>query len=372
MKGRITALILVLLLLCAAAGLAEGVGERIPNWAADSPAMASIIAFVETVTDEDSPDYIPPEARIVLFDSDGTLIGERYPTYSDQCMLMERLLHDDSSDGNPDDVAFAQALEAAYQNREPLPDSPRSTAQMAAESFAGFTVEEYRAYVDAFLELPVPGFEGMTYGTRFFMPMVSLVQYLAEHDFRVYICSGTERIFVREMIAEPLGAWIPPYQVIGSSFSLVATGQGDTAPRSYTYAPDDEVLLGGNLEFKNLKMNKVVRIVDEIGVPPVLVFGNSSGDFAMAQYALQHGGRAYMLLCDDTERDYGDADEAAQFAEECAALGFETISTRDEFETLYGEGVTLAREEKSDVTPPDSADVSGDILADDVELNDAA
>ena len=71
-----------------------------------------------------------------------------------------------------------------------------------------------------------------------------------------------------------------------------------------------------------------------------MVFGNSSGDFAMGQYALQHGGRAFMLLCDDTERDYGDADEAAAFAEKCAALGFETVSMRDEFETIYAETVS--------------------------------
>ena len=316
--------------------------ERIPDWRADSPAMASIVAFVETVTDEASPNYVAPEARIALFDSDGTLIGERYPTYSDQCMLLQRLLHDDTSQGNPEDVAFASALEAAILNHAPLPDSPRSTAQMAAESFAGFTVEAYRAYVREFLKQPVAGFEGMTYGERFFVPMVSLVQYLKAHDFQVYICSGTERVFLRELVAEPLGAWIPPYRVIGSTFSLIATGQGDTAPRSYTYAPDDQVLLEGNMIFKNLKMNKVVSIVNEIGLPPILVFGNSSGDFAMGQYALQHGGRAYMLLCDDTERDYGDADEAAAFAEACEALGFETVSMRDEFETIYSEGVVKA------------------------------
>ena len=360
---RFISFILVLLLAVSAVGCAEAPasgpaaaestvdasrpdsgGEAIPNWNAGSPALASITAFVEAVCDEASPDYLPPEERIALFDSDGTLIGERYPTYSDQCMLIERLLHDESSEGNAEDVAFAAALEAAIQNHEPLPDSPRSTAQMAAESFAGFTVEEYRAYVSEFLEMPVPGFDGMTYGERFFLPMVSLVEYLADHDFLVYICSGTERIFLREMIAEPLGKWIPPYRVIGSTFSLTATGQGDTEGRSYTYSPEDEVLLEGNMIFKNLKMNKVVSIVNEIGVAPALVFGNSSGDFAMGQYAVQHGGRAYMLLCDDTERDYGDIEEAEAFAAKCADLGFETISMRDEFNTIYGDSVALTED----------------------------
>ena len=99
------------------------------------------------------------------------------------------------------------------------------------------------------------------------------------------------------------------------------------------------MLLEGDMIFKNLKMGKVISIVNEIGIPPILAFGNSSGDFAMGQYAVQNGGRAYMLLCDDTQRDYGDLEVAASFAEKCAALGFETVSMRDEFETIYGDGV---------------------------------
>ena len=128
---------------------------------------------------------------------------------------------------------------------------------------------------------------------------------------------------------------LPPYHVIGSTFSLNATGQGSKAGRSYTLAQSDQVLLEGNLAVKNQRTNKVFSIVDEIGQPPVLVFGNSSGDLAMGLYAVQHGGRAYMLLCDDTVRDYGNADTAETFAEECGRFGFETISMRDEFVTIY-------------------------------------
>ena len=97
----------------------------------------------------------------------------------------------------------------------------------------------------------------------------------------------------------------------------------------------------GNLAVKNQKANKVFSIVDEIGNPPVLVFGNSSGDLAMAEYCLQRGGQAWMLLCDDVERDYGDPEAAAEFAEDCRSRGIGTVSMRDEFETIYGEGVYI-------------------------------
>lgn len=42
-----------------------------------------------------------------------------------------------------------------------------------------------------------------------------------------------------------------------------------------------------------------------------------------------------MLLCDDTLWDYSDPETAASFAETCCSPGFETISMRDTFETIY-------------------------------------
>lgn len=318
-------------------------------WTEGSAVKAELIAYVEAVSDEWSKDYIAPADRIAVFDFDGTLYGERFPTYFDVCLFLHRVLHDESYTAEEDVRAYAEALETAVLNGQPEPDSPRSTAQMAAETFKGFTVEAYRAYIRDFMNTPVWGFENMTYGEGLFLPMAELVQYLCGHDFKVFISSGSERALVRELIEGTLDEWIPSERVIGSSFSLTASGQGDKEGRSYTYQPEDEVLLEGNLTVKNLKANKVFSIVDEIGKAPILVFGNSSGDLAMAQYAVQHGGRAYMLLCDDLERDWGDLETAAAFAEACASCGYETISMRDDFTTIYGEDVIRTENEESEI-----------------------
>ena len=339
MKRKAFVWLLVAALLCSLAACSGKKAAQIPYWRADSPTTASIVAYVGEVTDEKSAGFVPPERRIAVFDMDGTLYGELFPTYFDECLLLHRLLHDETYEASDEDRAWALAAETALLSGEPEPDSPRSSAQMAAEAFRGFTVEEYRSYVRTFMGEPAAGFEGMTYGQGFYPPMVALVQYLSEHGFTVFISSGSERALARELTQDALGQWIPADRVIGSSFSLIASGQGSKEGRKYTYAPEDEVLLEGNLVQKNQRTNKVFTIVDEIGVPPLLVFGNSSGDLAMAQYALQHGGRAFMLLCDDTERDYGDLDTAADFAETCRALGFDTVSMRDEFETIYKDGV---------------------------------
>ena len=318
------------------------------DWVGGSEALASVMAYVDAVTDVGSDAYVSPSDRIAVFDFDGTLYGERFPTYFDTCLFVHRALHDEDYAAAEDVRAYAEALETALLNGDPEPDSPRSTAQMAAECFAGMTMDDYRAYVRSYMDQPAFGFSGMTYGEAYYRPMAALVQYLADHDFIVFVSSGSERALVRELLEGAVDQWIPSDRVIGSTFSLAATGQGDKAGRSYTYAPDDAIVLEGNLTVKNQRANKVFSIVDEIGKSPILVFGNSSGDLAMAEYCIQHGGKAWMLLCDDTARDYGDPETAAAFAEDCLNRGIGTISMRDDFETIYGDNVILMEEALDD------------------------
>ncbi len=336
---KLVGCLLTLILLCS---LTVCMGESdavLEGWMPDSSALSSILTYVASVTDPDSPAYVPPANRIVVFDMDGTLYGERFPTYFDETLLMHRLLHDDTYAANEEDRAYAQAVETALLNGEPEPDSSRSSAQMAAESFKGFTVEEYRAYVRAFMQEPAVGFANMTYGEGFYVPMLALVRYLAEQDFVLFISSGSERSLARELTSDARGEWIPSYRIIGSTFSLTADGQGSKEGRKYTMSADDEIRMEGNLVIKNQRMNKVYSILDEIGMTPILVFGNSSGDLSMARYAIRNGGKAYMLLCADLERDWGDLETAADFAESCAEFGCETVSMRDDFATIYGPDV---------------------------------
>ena len=82
-------------------------------------------------------------------------------------------------------------------------------------------------------------------------------------------------------------------------------------------------------------------MINDLGISPVLSFGNSSGDTAMAQYVIQHGGKAYMLLCDDIDRDHGNIEEAASLKERCEKQGIETVSMKNEFTTIYGDDIAL-------------------------------
>ena len=296
------------------------------DWTEDSPAMKSIMAYVSEVTDEKSDKYVPEAERIAVFDSDGTLYGELFPTYVDQCLMIHRLVHDDTYQGIPEDADYCRELEKALLNGTAKPKAPRSSGDIIADAFKGFTVEEYREYVRNFMSEPVAGFEGMTYADGYYKPMISLVKY-------------------------PLGKYIPSYQILGTRYGFTATEQGDTKARDYTPTADDKITFDGTVKFKDLKLNKVISIINDLGISPLLAFGNSSGDLAMAQYVMQHGGKAYMLLCDDTQRDHGDTDVAASFKADCDKLGIETVSMKNEFATIYGDfALTPYSESKTDVS----------------------
>ena len=307
-------------------------------WTEDSPAMKSVINFVSEVTDEKSEKFVPAEKRTAVFDSDGTLYGELFPTYVDQCLMIHRLVHDDTYKGNEEDTAYCEALEKYLLNGGEKPKAPRSSGDIIADAFKGFTVEEYREYVRKFMSEPVAGFENMTYADGYYKPMISLIKYLAENGFKVYINSGAEVNMLRELSSDVLGEYIPSYQVIGTRFGITAENRSDDVKaRDYTPSADEKIIFDGTVKFKNLKLNKVVSIINDIGISPLLAFGNSSGDLAMGQYVMQHGGKAYMLLCDDTDRDHGDTEVAASFKEDCDKMGMETVSMKNEFATIYGD-----------------------------------
>ena len=141
-----------------------GKEDAIPYWTENSEVMKSIVSYVSEVTDESSDSFVPVSDRIVVFDFDGTLYGELYPTYFDECLMLHRVLHDDTYEAPAEVKEYAQASEEAYQKGLPQPETSLSTSAITAEAFKGMTVEEYRDYIRDFMNEPAFGIEGMTYG----------------------------------------------------------------------------------------------------------------------------------------------------------------------------------------------------------------
>ncbi len=313
-------------------------------WTDDARAKSELFSFMEAITDEDGADYIPPADRIAVFDLDGTLFCETDPNYFDYTLLVYRVLEDPDYKDQASDFEREVAQKIVEQNETgaSFEGLEIDHGKAVASAFSGMTLDEFSDYIQAFKQLPMPSYEGMLRGEGWYRPMLQVVEYLQENGFTVYVVSGTDRFIVRGIVKEsPLD--IPPRHIIGSDETVVTPDQGDTDGLSYVYDDDDELILGGEFVVKNLKMNKVAVIAREIGQQPVLSFGNSTGDSSMAAYVTSgnpYPSLAFMLCCDDTERENGSVEKADKMFDLCGTYGWIPVSMKNDWTTIYGDGVT--------------------------------
>jgi len=320
-------------------------------WEKDAPAKEELVSYVKAVTENGGKDYIPPEDRIAVFDLDGTLFCETDPNYFDYTLLKYRVLDDPEYSGKASTFEKETAEKIKKQNEtgESFKGLEVDHGMAVASAFAGMTTEEFNDYIQEFKKQDMPSYKGMKRGEGFYQPMLQVVEYLQANDFVVYIVSGTDRFIVRGIVDQsPLN--VPPRQIIGSDETLVAPDQGDTDGLNYVFDDDDKVVLGGDFIIKNLKMNKVTVIAQEIGQQPVLSFGNSTGDASMAEYTTSNNdykSLAFMLCCDDTARENGNKEKAEKMEKLCEEFDWVPISMQNDWKTIYGDGVTYVGNEKA-------------------------
>jgi len=310
-------------------------------WRDDSPTAALVKEYVADVTDEKSANYIPPEDRIATIDWDGTLYGELDPIYLDWAMYVHRTLWDSTYTPTAEQVEVAREIERVEQTREFPEGLEAKHAKCLAEVFGGMSVEDYYAYVTEFAATDAPKFKGMARKDAYFLPMVELVNYLHDNGFECFVVSGTDRNVLR-MLLPAYFPWMDNAHIKGSVSTVVASGQDGKDGLDYTWTSTDKLALGGGLVIKDVKANKPTIIASEIGKQPVVSLGNSSGDSSMANYTVNNNkyrSIALMLCCDDTERDWGEVDKAEKMRKSCEENGWHAVSQRDEWKTIYGEGV---------------------------------
>ncbi len=306
-------------------------------------ALTTLKNYVEDVTNKKSPNYIPVEDRIATFDMDGTFIGELYPTYFEYNLLEYRALDDETyTTKDPSVVEAAQNIRDFVRDGVKLPSGfDMIHARAAAKAYAGMSVAEFDKYVKDYAQKTPFGFEGMTYATSFYKPMLEVFDYLKDNDFTYYVVSGSDRFICRALV-DSLG--IPTNRVIGMDVVLKSSEQGDEDGVNYTMDRTEQLIRTDELIIKNLKTNKVKQISQEIGKVPVLSFGNSSGDCAMHNYCLgnkQYKTEAFMLVADDNERDHADLEEGERRRSTWVdpKNNYTVISMKNDFKTIYGDGV---------------------------------
>ncbi len=343
MKGETVNSRIVVVRVCGAIALSALLflanGCRAPDalslWNDGTTAKRAIVEYVSAVTDESSPDFIPPERRIAVFDLDGTLFCETNPTYFDWLLFEHRVLDDPSFRAT--DEQKAAAIKARKFGKYPPLGKERE--RLIAEAYRGLTLDELDAIVGRFMDEPSPGYAGMRRGEMFYAPMVQLVAYLAERGFSVYVVSGSDRFVVRTLVRGTLP--VPPWRVIGSDSLVVSRTQDGKDGLFYIFGKDDVPVLDGAAMVKNLQMNKVSAMIREIGVKPVIAFGNSVTDASMANYVVggnEYRALAFMVICDDERREHGNAKKAADMRRACGESGWVPISMHGDWKSIYERG----------------------------------
>ena len=312
-------------------------------WNDKAPAKQQLISYVQDVTNPQSPNFIPVEDRIAVFDCDGTLLCETAPFYFDWMLCLHRMQNDPSYTPTSEQKKLAQEFQTAITNHKVTDEMDElKNNKIFPELFAGMTPEAYQAYVAQYMNSTyVKGLSNLKTGESFYLPMAEVVSYLNAHNFTVYIVSGCERDTVRTLVKDVMP--IAPNHIIGTDHSYHMEKQpADVRADFFQYTKDDKLVRGDKLIGINVKSNKVVLIHREIGKKPVLAFGNSSGDASMFDYTItdnKYKAAAFTLLCDDTERELGNPAKAEKMKQSAEKHGWTTISMKDDFKTIYGDNV---------------------------------
>jgi phosphoglycolate phosphatase-like HAD superfamily hydrolase len=257
--------------------------DPLPGWS-DGETKQAIISFVRQITTA-GDGYVAPSERIAAFDNDGTLWCEK-PMYVQADFVFRKWRAMATAD---ESLLDRQPYKAVVEgDREWLASAYDHVVELLAgvgDAFSGITTNDFEAQVADFFRTASHPTLGLPYTQLAYRPMRELLKYLQANEFRVFICSGGGRDFVRVVSEDLYG--IPREQVIGSS-ALVEYRGGELLRTAGFEQPLDD------------GPGKPVHIWARTGRRPLLAGGNADGDIDM----LSQARFALLVRHDDAEREF--------------------------------------------------------------------
>ena len=295
LKPRIYSLLALVLaavasLAVAADALAQA--DPLPSWN-DGPAKQAIVKFVQDTTTQGSASFVPPPARIVTFDQDGTLWVEQ-PVYTQVLYCLERLPA--VVKAKPELANVEPFKTVLTGNRAAIAKLPMADLyKILAATLTGMSVDDFKVQVKTWLDSAMDPRWKRPYTDLSYLPMQEVMKYLRANGYKTYIVTGGGQDFVRVYAEETYG--VPPEQVVGT-VGGTKYGYDKTGKPFLTKEP--KLLLNDN------DAGKPEGIHLMIGRRPYAAFGNSTGDRQMLEYTKAgDGARLSMLvLHDDAQREY--------------------------------------------------------------------
>jgi len=301
--------------------------DPLPSWN-DGKAKQAIVAFVEKVTKEGTPDFVPAAERIAVFDNDGTLWCEK-PMPVQLFFALDRVKalapqHPEWKDKEPFASLLKGDMKAAAAGGE------KALVELLMATHTGMTTEEFEKIVKDWITTAKHPTTGKRFLDMTYQPMLEVLAYLRANGFKNYIVSGGGIEFMRAWAEAAYG--IPPEQVIGSSVKT-----------KFELRDGQPVIVRlPELNFNDDKGGKPVGINQHIGRRPIAAFGNSDGDLQMLQYTGAGSGTRFCLYVHhtDAEREfaYDRTDHLAKLdkgLDEAAAKGWTVVSMKNDWKQVF-------------------------------------
>lgn len=301
--------------------------DPLPSWN-DGPNKQAIIEFVTKTTDQKQATFIPPTRRIATFDNDGTLWSEQ-PLYFQAIYIFDRIRelapeHPEWQQKEP----FASVLNG--DSKSALAGGKQALLEMVMGTHAAVTASEFSESVADWLASARHSGSGKPYTAMVYKPMLELLDYLRDNDFKVFIVSGGGIDFLRVFAEEVYG--VPPEQVVGSSLKA-----------KYEIRNGLPVIVKqAEVDFIDDKAGKPVGIHRYIGRRPILAVGNSDGDFEMLEWTSAGEGPSLAMIVhhDDAKREWAYDREShigrlVRGLDEGPQRGWKIISMKNDWNLIY-------------------------------------
>ena len=299
--------------------------DPLPSWNDTAP-KKDIIAFVEAVTKEGGPHFVPPELRIATFDNDGTLWTEK-PYYTQLYFTVDRIKalapkHPEWENEKP----FKYALKDHMKGLSA--EGKKGLFELLAAIHAGMTSEEFTDIASGWINSKQHPALKRKYADVVYQPMLELVAYLHAKGFKVFIVTGASQEFVRSFSQEVYG--IPREQVIGSSVKT-----------RFEMRNGRPVLVRGPKLFHfDKREGKAIGIQKYIGQRPIAAFGNSDGDLQMLQWTTAGDGLRLGAIIHhtDAKREVAYDSGLDKALEEAEQHGWIVVDMKKDWKTVFPEG----------------------------------
>ncbi len=303
--------------------------DPLPSWN-DGPAKQAILEFVRVTTDKASPKFVEPEARIAVFDQDGTTWVEQ-PMYTQVMFALHRVGVLAEKDPKLKEVEpFKTVLSGDRAAMAKL--TMQDLEKILAVTHTGMTVEVFQTIVqDWIAKAKHPRFQ-RPFTELVYQPMLEVMQHMRASGYKTYFVTGGGQDFVRVYAEKVYG--VPPEQVVGTA-----------ADTKFGYDKSGKAILTKvpKLLLLDDKLGKPVGIHLMIGRRPVATFGNSAGDQQMLEYTQAGDGARLMVLVhhDDDKREYayGAKSKIGTFPDslmaEAQKRGWIVISMKNDWKRIF-------------------------------------